>query len=241
MDNNFKNSTKRDVTPINNQIRAQKVLCIDHEGSNLGLIDTFKALEIARNNELDLVQISYNAKDNVTTCKILDYGKYKFQISKNVKAAAKKQRESEIKLKEIKLRPTTEFNDLKIKAAKAQEILADGDKVKISIVFKGRELNYRENGYETYKTFTDLIGNFQIVESLSLNGRVLSSIIIRDMRILHIDENLKKLKYKLEKDNLIFNNPSNSEDALAAVAITKEQLETGIDQHITDVINCKKS
>ena len=176
MDNNFKNSAKRDVTPINNQIRAQKVLCIDHEGSNLGLIDTYKALEIARNNELDLVQISYNAKDNLTTCKILDYGKYKFQQSKNVKAAAKKQREAEIKIKEIKFRPVTEINDLKIKAAKAKEILDNGDKVRINIAFKGREINYKENGYNTYYAFLELLPDMVIIEPVTLNGKILTAL-----------------------------------------------------------------
>lgn len=173
---NQKNSNKRDVTPINRQIRAQKVLCIDHEGNNLGLIDTVKALEIAEDNDLDLVQISYNSKDNLTTCKILDYGKYKYTMSLNLKAAAKKQRESEIKIKEIKLRPVTDTNDLKIKAAKAKEILDGGDKVRINIVFKGRELSYKDNGYEVYNSFIALLPDIQIIESPSFNGRLLTAL-----------------------------------------------------------------
>lgn len=166
---------KRDFTPINHQIRNPKVLCIDHENNNLGLIDTSKALEIARNNELDLVQVSFNKNDNIPTCKILDYGKYKYQLSLNLKSAAKKQRESEIRIKEIKLRPATAENDIKIKAAKAQEILDDGDKVKISIVFKGRELNYKENAFETYDTFVGFLPDMQIIEGPTLMGKVLSA------------------------------------------------------------------
>ena len=177
MNNNFTNNPKkRDVTPINKQIRGFKVFCIDHENNNLGLIETYKALEIAQNAELDLVQISFNVKENVPTCKILDYGKYKFQISKNQKAAAKKQRESEIKTKEIKLRPCTDLNDLKIKAAKAQEILDDGDKVRINIVFKGREVNYKELAYEQFDRFVDFIPDMQIIEPASMNGKILTAL-----------------------------------------------------------------
>lgn len=179
--NNFGNNNqkKRDVTPINRQIRGSKVFCIDHEGKNLGLIDINKALEIAQNQELDLVQISWNAKENIPTCKILDYGKYKFQASKNAKAAAKKQREAEIKIKEIKLRPQTEIHDLKIKAAKAQEILDEGDKVKISIVFKGREINFKENAFETYNNFIALLPDMTIVESPSIMGKILTAMGIK--------------------------------------------------------------
>lgn len=176
--NNFQNnSKKRDVTLINNQIRSAKVQCIDHLQNNLGLIETYKALQIARDNELDLVQISFNAKENVPTCKILDYGKYKYQISKNQKMAAKKQRESEIKIKEIKLRPSTEINDLKVKAAKTQEILDDGDKVRVNIVFKGREVNYKEIAFEQFNTFIQLVENADVIEKPSLNGKILTALI----------------------------------------------------------------
>ena len=167
------NSKKRDFTPINHQIRNPKVLCIDHENNNLGLIDTSKALEIARTQNLDLVQVSFNPKDNIPTCKVLDYGKYKYQLSINQKAAAKKQRESEVKVKEIKLRPATAENDIKIKAAKAQEIINDGDKVKVSIIFKGRELNYKENALETYNTFISFLPDMQVTEGPTLMGKVL--------------------------------------------------------------------
>lgn len=173
MNTNVSDSKKRDFTPINHQIRNPKVLCIDHENNNLGLIDTLKALEIARNNELDLVQVSFNAKDQIPTCKILDYGKYKYQQSLNLKSAAKKQRESEIKIKEIKMRPVTGEGDLKIKAKKAQEILDEGDKVKISIVFKGREVNYKENAFETYNLFVSFLPEMQVIEGPTLMGKVL--------------------------------------------------------------------
>lgn len=167
---------KKDFTLINHQIRNPKVFCIDHENNNLGLIDTSKALEIARNQELDLVQVSFNTKENVPTCKILDYGKYKYTLSLNAKAAAKNQRESEIKTKEIKLRPTTGENDLKIKALKAQEFLNNGDKVRLNIVFKGRELNYKDNGWDTYNKFLEFVPEMNITEGPTFTGKVLSAL-----------------------------------------------------------------
>lgn len=174
---NFKNNDpKRDQTPINRQIRGLKVFCIDHEGKNLGLINTNEALNIAQNNDLDLVQIGFNNKENVPTCKILDFGKFKYQQSLNNKAAAKKQRESEIKIKEIKLRTQTEENDLKIKAKKAQEILDGGDKVRISIVLKGREINYKELAFEQYDRFIALLPDIQIIEYVSLIGKTLTAL-----------------------------------------------------------------
>ncbi len=180
MNNNFANNPKKSTqTPINRQIRGPKVFCIDHEGTNLGLIDLNKALEIAQENDLDLVQISYNQKDNCPTCKILDYGKYKFTQSKNTKAALKKQREAEIKIKEIKLRPQTDIHDLEIKAKKAQEILDDGDKVRINIFFKGREINNKEIGYEQYSRFVQLLPDMTIIESPSLTGKILTALGIK--------------------------------------------------------------
>src|SRR5690554_4765412 len=93
---------------------------------------------------LDLVQVSSGGRNSSPTCKILDYGKYKYQQSKNEKAAAKKQRENSVKIKEIKFRPTTDINDLRTKASKVQEFLNDGDKVKITIAFRGREVSHKE-------------------------------------------------------------------------------------------------
>ncbi len=178
--NNFSNNPKKGTqTPINRQIRGSKVFCIDHEGTSLGLIDINKALEIAQNNGLDLVQINYNIKEQAATCKILDYGKFKYQNSLNEKAAKKRQRESEVKTKEIKIRPQTEQHDLEIKAKKAQEILDDGDRVKISIVFKGREIHYKDNAYETYNNFIALLPDMNIIEPANLSGKILTAVGIK--------------------------------------------------------------
>lgn len=167
---------KRDFTPINRQIRAPRVLCIDNEDNNLGVIDTFQALRIAEEKNLDLVQVSPPSRDRPPTCRVMDYGKFKYQQSKNQKSAAKKARANEIKVKEIKFRPNTNLNDLKTKAVKAEEFLNDGHKVKISIVFKGREISHQDLGKQTLQTFVDLVSNMVLVEQPILSGKVLSAV-----------------------------------------------------------------
>ncbi|HVI42753.1 MAG TPA: translation initiation factor IF-3, partial [Anaerovoracaceae bacterium] len=129
---------------INHQIRGQKVFCINHENVNLGLIPLSQALNLAQEHGLDLVQVSAPSKDRAPTCKILDSGKYKYDLSKKKKEAEKKQREAIVKTKEIKFRPTTDLNDLKTKARKAEGFIEEGCRVKISITFKGREISHQE-------------------------------------------------------------------------------------------------
>lgn len=157
---------------INRQIRAAEVLCIDHNNEKLGVIPTSKAMEIAISNELDLVQMS-STKGQVI-CKILDYGKFKYEQSKKQKAIAKKQREQSSKIKEIKFRPCTGANDLQTKAKQALAFLESGHKVKISILFKGREMSHKEIAYDTLDEFLSMIPDIQIIKSASIEGRALS-------------------------------------------------------------------
>jgi translation initiation factor IF-3 len=170
---------KREYTPINHQIRTPRVLCIDHLNNNLGEISTSEALKIANEQGLDLVQVSFNSKQNLPTCKILDYSKYKYQQSKNQKAAAKKQRENEIKLKEIKFRPCTDINDLKTKANKAQEFLDEGHNVKVSIVFKGREITHQDLARETLNQFMDFLPETHFMNKPTILGKILSVMLVR--------------------------------------------------------------
>lgn len=163
---------------VGRQIRAAKVLCIDNENINRGVIPIKDALQIAESNGLDLVQIS--DKDEIPTCKILNYSKFKFDLSKKEKESRKKQRESIIKIKEIKFRPATDENDLKIKARQAREFLEEGHKVKITIMFKGRELAYKDVGLATFNKFLELVPA-QSANPPLLNGRQLTAIISMDM------------------------------------------------------------
>lgn len=158
--------------PVGYKIRAREVRCIDHNNNNLGIINIKEALELAKSVELDLIQIS---KDAVPVCKILDYGKYKYDLSKRNKEASKRQRENSIKVKEIKFRPSTGLNDLKIKASQAEKFIKDNNKVKISILFKGREMAHKEVGFDKLNTFVELVSGMELITQPSMQGRMLSA------------------------------------------------------------------
>lgn len=173
MNKNKKYKDNKQRVYINHQIRSSEVLCIDHNDNKLGVIPIRKALDIAKENDLDLVQVSAS-NGSPPTCKILDYGKYKYNMSKKQKAIAKKQREQASKVKEIKFRPSTNTNDLQTKAKQAVSFLEHGHKLKISIMFKGRELSHKEVAYETLQEFLAMLPEIQIIKDPSMEGRALS-------------------------------------------------------------------
>lgn len=168
------NNRNSDRLFINYSIRAQKVLCIDHNNVNLGVISLSEALSLAQASGLDLVQVSPPSKDRAPTCKILDSGKYKYELSKKKKETDKKQRESIIKTKEIKFRPTTDLNDLKTKARKVEEFIEEGCRVKVTITFKGREISHQEVAFKTLREFMDLLPQLQTLGKPSLDRKDLS-------------------------------------------------------------------
>jgi translation initiation factor IF-3 len=155
---------------VNFQIRAAHVLCIDHVGVNRGVIPIREALGLATASGLDLVQIGFAQNGNPPTCKILDYSKFKYEQSKKDRLSKKKQRESLTEIKEIKFRPSTAENDLRIKAKQAQKFLDDGDKVKITVMFHGRELAHKDIAYNTLRTFLSFVSG-RLISEPSLNGR----------------------------------------------------------------------
>jgi translation initiation factor IF-3 len=148
---------------------------------NLGVMPLFKALSEAKEKGLNLVQMSIGAGVNVpATCKILDYGKFKYDESKKMKAQQKKQRESQVDEKEIIFRPDTALNDLKTKARKALEFLDDGDRVKVTIKCIGRESTHPDVFKNTLNVFLGLIPNATATSlSNELRGRF-SYMIIRN-------------------------------------------------------------
>jgi translation initiation factor IF-3 len=127
---------------INDQIRIRTVRVIDDEGTQLGVMPTENALALARNKGLDLIEVSPTAVPPV--CRISDYGRLKYEQSKKDKDARKKQRNFE--LKEVKLRPKIETHDYETKARMAERLLQDGGKVKVTIMFRGREITYTSFG-----------------------------------------------------------------------------------------------
>ncbi len=143
---------------VNEQIRAKEALIIDENGNNLGVLPIRQALEIARERGLDLVQVADGKK---VVCRIMDYGKFKYQQKKKKQEAKKKQKQIEVK--EIKLRPSTDKHDVDIKIKHIKEFLEEGKKVKVTVVFRGREQAHVDIGkkqleliYEKVKDLCDI-------------------------------------------------------------------------------------
>lgn len=129
---------------MNDEIRSSEVRLIDAEGQQLGVVSTFEAKKISEEAGLDLVEVSPDAKPPV--CRIMDYGKYKFQLSKRKAAAKKKQKQ--IQIKEVKIRPGTEEADYQVKLRNIIKFLENGDKAKITVRFRGREMSHPELGMQ---------------------------------------------------------------------------------------------
>ena len=142
--NYFQRKTKPRGPRSNNRITSSEVQVIASDGKNLGTLNLNEAINLARNEGLDLIEIAPNARPPV--CKIMDMGKYKYDIQKKANKAKKKQKK--IELKEIKLRPVTEVHDYTFKIKNAQKFITKGDKVKFTIRFKGRELQHSSLGEE---------------------------------------------------------------------------------------------
>ena len=140
--NYFQRRTKPRGPRTNERIRAPEVQVISNDGKNLGTLPTQEGINIARKKGLDLIEISPNA--NPPVCKIIDIGKYKYDLQKKANKAKKKQKI--VNLKEIKLRPVTEIHDYNFKIKNAQKFLEKGDKVKFTVRFKGREMQHTDLG-----------------------------------------------------------------------------------------------
>ena len=142
--NYFQRRSKPQGPRANERIRALDVQVIGSDGTNLGPMPLKKAIELARSEDLDLIEISPNT--NPPVCKIMDMGKYKYDAQKKANLAKKKQKI--VLLKEIKMRPVTETHDYDFKVKNAKKFIAKGDKVKFTIRFKGRELQHSHLGNE---------------------------------------------------------------------------------------------
>ena len=142
--NYFQRRTKPKGPRVNERIRANEVQVISSAGDNLGTLLTKDAIQKAKDEGLDLIEISPNA--NPPVCKIIDTGKFRYDLQKKAKKAKKKQKI--VNLKEIKLRPVTEIHDYNFKIKNAQRFLEKGDKVKFTVKFKGREMQHTHLGNE---------------------------------------------------------------------------------------------
>lgn len=153
---------------VNERIRADEVRLVGAEGEMIGVVPIDDALARAREAGMDLVEVSPGAEPPV--CKILDYGKYKYQAQKKASEARKKQKV--IHIKEVKLRPNIDPHDLEIKMRKVHEFLDAGDKVKITLRFRGREMSHQEIGYALLKRIKeDLADKVKVEHKPSMEGR----------------------------------------------------------------------
>ncbi|MFL5812353.1 MAG: translation initiation factor IF-3 [Bdellovibrionia bacterium] len=151
----------KDEHRINERIRVPQVRLIDEKGNQVGIVPTQEALQMARERGLDLMEISPNAQPPV--CKICDYGKFKYEKKKKEHEAKKKQ--TVIKVKEIQLRPQTEEHDLEYKFKNVRTFLEEGDKAKITIMFRGREITYVDQGFKIMKQLAEMVKDIAVVEA----------------------------------------------------------------------------
>ena len=145
---------------INGQIRDKEIRLIDEEGNQIGLISSRDAQKLAEEKKLDLVKIAPNAKPPV--CKIMDYGKYRFDMIKKEKEAKKKQKVIEVK--ELRLSPNIDTHDVQVKVKKAIEFLKNGDKVKVSIRFRGREIGHSKTSVVILEDFAKEVSEVGVVD-----------------------------------------------------------------------------
>ena len=172
--NFFQRRTRPKGPKANERIRSSQVQVIGSDGKNLGTLATQEAINIARQEGLDLIEISPNA--NPPVCKIIDIGKYKYDLQKKANKAKKKQKI--INLKEIKLRPVTEIHDYNFKIKNAKKFLEKGDKVKFTVRFKGREMQHTHLGKKLMeRIITDTANLGKVEVNPKLEGRQIVMII----------------------------------------------------------------
>lgn len=162
--------------PINGQIREKEVQLIGVNGEKLGVVSTREALEKAEEENLDLVLVAPNG--NPPVCKIMNYGKYKFEQAKKEKEAKKKQKVLEVK--ELRVTPNIEEHDFEFKSKNARKFLQDGNKVKITVKFRGREVNNVKSGENVLNKFIEKLEDVAIVEKQpKLEGRNMFTILAK--------------------------------------------------------------
>lgn len=164
----------KDEHRINERIRVPQVRLIDENGGQVGVVDTREALQMAKDKGLDLMEVSPNS--NPPVCKICDYGKFKYEKKKKEHTAKKKQ--TVIKVKEVQLRPQTEEHDLEYKFRNIRQFLEDGDKAKITIMFRGREIAYADQGFRIMRELAEKVKDIAVIEaSPKLEGKKLIMIL----------------------------------------------------------------
>ena len=161
---------------VNERIRAREVRLIDENGAQVGVVSFREALELAKSHGLDLIEVSPTA--NPPVCRIMDYGKYKYELGKRERETQKKQRMTEIK--GIRMRPGTDEHDLMFKVRNAVRFLKDGHKVKVTVIFRSREFTHPEFARESLRRMAEVVKeeNVGTVEKpASMEGRTMTMIL----------------------------------------------------------------
>ena len=186
---------REDSTRINHEIRTPRVRVVSNSGEALGIMPTSEALSLAEAATLDLVEVAPTADPPV--CRIMDYGKFKYEKSKKVKEAKKKQHV--MHLKEIKLHPKTDEHDFMFKTDHARKFLIKGDRVKATVVFRGREITHIDFGRVVLDRIDVILGDIaQVEQAQKMEGRNLSTIYVPDK--LKIKEYLRKVELERKKE-----------------------------------------
>jgi len=161
----------QDELRVNDRIRISPVRLIDEEGKQVGIVPTDEARRMARERRLDLVEVSPTARPPV--CKLMDYGKHKYEEARKSREAKKKQHN--IQVKEVKLRPRIETHDLEFKLRHARRFLEEGDKVKFTLMFRGREITHPELGRRLLEHVQGVLDDAAAVESgIAREGRTMT-------------------------------------------------------------------
>jgi len=156
---------------INEQIRDREVRVVSQDGEQLGIMPISEAMKMAREAELDLVKIAPNAKPPV--CKIIDYGKYRYEQARKEKEAKKKQKT--IKIKEVRLAPNIDDNDLNTKVNAARKFIQKGDKVKVTLRFRGREMAHVQSNKRILDVFAEKLSDIAVVDKIpKMEGRLMT-------------------------------------------------------------------
>ena len=188
---------ERDQTRVNERIRIQEIRLIGPEGEQLGVMTPEEGMTHARAHNLDLVEVAPNSRPPV--CRIMDYGRYKYEQKKKKSGANKKSHAAT--LKEVKLRPGTDMHDLEFKLNNARKFLMDGDKVKVTVMYRGREMVHRQLGRRQLDKVVELLGPLAAVENPPrMEGRFLSMILVPNREAVAEIQRLEQQEEKQRKE-----------------------------------------
>ncbi|NNJ09360.1 translation initiation factor IF-3 [Chloroflexales bacterium ZM16-3] len=179
----------RDRFRINNRIRAREVRLIDENGTQVGIVSVREAVALAEERGLDLVEVAPNAVPPV--CRLLDYGKFRYEQSQKEREARKNQKQAE--LKQIRLMPKTDDHDMTVKANQARRFLLRGDKVKFNVRFRGREMAHPDIGRKMLEQIAEQLRDISVVEQKPLmEGRVLSLLLAPTAKVIKAAQQAQK-------------------------------------------------